>query len=64
MSRDHAVELEHVTRTYKRANFEVRALDDVTLSIREQRFVAIMGRAFHQARPCVVSSLNFVPSFL
>jgi putative ABC transport system ATP-binding protein len=32
-----------VTRTYLRDNFEVRALDDVTLQIAEQSFVAIMG---------------------
>jgi putative ABC transport system ATP-binding protein len=38
-----AVVLEHVTRTYKRDEFEVRALDDVTLTIAEHRFVAIMG---------------------
>ena len=28
-----AVTLDHVTRTYKRDEFEVRALDDVTLDI-------------------------------
>jgi len=35
--------LDHVTRTYVRDNFEVRALDDVTLQIPDQSFVAIMG---------------------
>jgi len=38
-----AVDLEHVIRTYKRDEFEVRALDDVTIQIPEGRFVAIMG---------------------
>jgi putative ABC transport system ATP-binding protein len=38
-----AVSLENVTRTYTRDSFTVRALDNVTLSIPEQRFVAIMG---------------------
>lgn len=43
MSQTYAVELEHVTRTYTRDRFEVRALDNVTLRIAEQSFVAIMG---------------------
>src|SRR5258707_10458902 len=38
-----AVDLEHVTRTYKRDAFEVKALDDVSLKIPDQAFVAIMG---------------------
>ncbi len=38
-----AVQLAHVTRTYKRDEFEVRALDDVTLDIPRKSFVAIMG---------------------
>jgi putative ABC transport system ATP-binding protein len=38
-----AVQLTHVTRTYKRDEFEVRALDDVTLSIPRKSFVAVMG---------------------
>src|SRR5881227_4214620 len=38
-----AVTLDHVTRTYKRDEFEVRALDDVTLDIPRKSFVAIMG---------------------
>ena len=37
------VELDHVTRTYKRDGFEVRALDNVSLRIPKGRFVAIMG---------------------
>ena len=32
-----AVQLTHVTRTYKRDEFEVRALDDVTLDIPANR---------------------------
>jgi putative ABC transport system ATP-binding protein len=35
--------LDHVTRSYRRDDFEVRALDDVTLQISEHSFVAIMG---------------------
>src|SRR5216110_3917505 len=38
-----AVTLDHVTRTYKRDEFEVRALDDVTLDIPRKSFVALMG---------------------
>src|SRR5215471_6326037 len=38
-----AVMLDHVTRTYKRDEFEVRALDDVTLGIPRKSFVAVMG---------------------
>src|SRR5438093_671299 len=38
-----AVQLTHVTRTYKRDEFEVRALDDVSLDITRKSFVAIMG---------------------
>jgi len=38
-----AVTLDHVTRTYKRDEFEVRALDDVTLDIPRKSFVSIMG---------------------
>lgn len=38
-----AVELDHVTRTYTRGETEVRALADVTLTIPERSFVAIMG---------------------
>ena len=38
-----AIEIERVSRVYKRDEFEVRALDDVTLNVPEARFVAIMG---------------------
>src|SRR6516225_90616 len=38
-----AVTLSHVTRTYKRDEFEVRALDNISLSISAKTFVAIMG---------------------
>jgi len=38
-----AVKLDHVTRTYRRHKFEVRALDDVSLTIQTEGFVAIMG---------------------
>jgi putative ABC transport system ATP-binding protein len=35
--------MEHVSRIYRRDEFEVRALDDVTIKIPAGRFVAIMG---------------------
>lgn len=38
-----AVVLDHVTRSYKRDEFEVRALADVSLMIPARSFVAIMG---------------------
>lgn len=43
MSKKDAVRLDHVTRSYRREDFEVRAPDDVTLQIPEHSFVAIMG---------------------
>jgi putative ABC transport system ATP-binding protein len=43
MDEKYAIDLEHVTRIYKRDEFEVRALDDVTVQIPAGRFVAIMG---------------------
>jgi len=39
----YAIDLEHVSRVYKRDEFEIRALDDVTIHIAEGKFVAIMG---------------------
>ncbi len=43
MEEKFAIDLEHVVRIYKRDEFEVRALDDVTMKIPMARFVAIMG---------------------
>jgi putative ABC transport system ATP-binding protein len=43
MGKNTAVMLDHVTRSYLRDDFEIRALDDVTLRISEHSFVAIMG---------------------
>ncbi len=43
MADQYAVELEHVTRIYKRDEFEIRALDDVTIRVPEGRFVGIVG---------------------
>ena len=43
MDEKYAIDIDHVTRVYKRDEFEVRALDDVTLKVPEARFVAIMG---------------------
>lgn len=39
----YAIDLERVSRVYKRDEFEIRALDDVTIHIAEGKFVAIMG---------------------
>jgi putative ABC transport system ATP-binding protein len=39
----YAVELEHVTRIYRRDEFEIRALDDVTIKVPDGHFAAIMG---------------------
>ena len=43
MSSDYAVDLEGVSRIYRRDEFEVRALDNVTVRIPAGRFAAIMG---------------------
>jgi len=43
VNQKYAIEIENVTRTYKRDEFEVRALDNVTIKIPPARFVAIMG---------------------
>ncbi len=43
MDEKYAVDIEHVVRIYKRDEFEVRALDDVTIRVPQARFVAIMG---------------------
>ena len=39
----YAIELDHVSRIYMRDEFEVRALDDITIRLPKGRFVAIMG---------------------
>lgn len=39
----YAIEIERVSRVYKRDEFEIRALDNVTMSIPEGKFVAVMG---------------------
>jgi putative ABC transport system ATP-binding protein len=39
----YAVELDHVTRIYRRDEFEIRALDDVTIKVPDAHFAAIMG---------------------
>ncbi len=43
MDAKYAIDLEHVVRIYKRDEFEVRALDDVTIQIPAGSFAAIMG---------------------
>src|SRR6266436_9446374 len=43
MDSTYAVDLHNVSRVYRRDEFEVRALDNVTIKIPTGRFVAIMG---------------------
>lgn len=43
MDEPYAVELEGVSRVYRRDEFEIRALDDISLRIPGGRFVAVMG---------------------
>jgi ABC-type phosphate transport system ATPase subunit len=43
MNATYAVDLESVWRIYRRDEFEVRALDNVTMKIASGRFVAMMG---------------------
>jgi putative ABC transport system ATP-binding protein len=43
MADRYAVDFEHVSRFYRRDEFQIRALDDVTIKVPEGRFVAIMG---------------------
>ena len=43
MSERTAIELDNVSRIYRRDEFEVRALDGVTMRVPAGRFVAIMG---------------------
>jgi putative ABC transport system ATP-binding protein len=40
---EYAIELDHVSRIYTRDEFEVRALDDISIRLPNGRFVAIMG---------------------
>lgn len=43
MDPNYVVEIENVSRTYRRDEFEIHALDDVTIRIPAGHFVAIMG---------------------
>src|SRR5580700_6081158 len=43
MDANYAVDFENVSRIYQRDEFEIRALDNVTITIPAGRFVAIMG---------------------
>src|SRR5215469_972294 len=43
MAQDYAIDLENVTRVYHRDDFEIRALDNVTIRIPASHFAAIMG---------------------
>ena len=43
MSNDSAIEIDHVTRSYRRDQYEVKALDDVSFSIPAGSFAAVMG---------------------
>jgi putative ABC transport system ATP-binding protein len=43
MADHYAVEIEGVTRVYRRDEFEIRALDNITMKVPAGRFVGIMG---------------------
>ncbi len=43
MGEETAIELDNVSRIYRRDEFEVRALDGVTMRVPAGKFVAIMG---------------------
>jgi putative ABC transport system ATP-binding protein len=43
MDSNYAIDIENVSRMYRRDEFEVHALDNVTIRIATGRFVAIMG---------------------
>ncbi len=43
MGEETAIELDNVSRIYRRDEFEVRALDNVTMRVTAGKFVAIMG---------------------
>jgi putative ABC transport system ATP-binding protein len=43
MAEKNAIEIDRVSRVYKREEFEIRALDNISLDVPEGRFVAIMG---------------------
>src|SRR5262245_46292901 len=43
MAEETAIELDNVSRIYRRDEFEVRALDGVTMRVPAGKFVAIMG---------------------
>jgi putative ABC transport system ATP-binding protein len=43
MDNKYAIDVNHVSRIYKRDEFEIRALDDITIQIPSGKFVAIMG---------------------
>jgi len=43
VDQEFAIELDHVSRIYTRDEFEVRALDDISIKLGNGRFVAIMG---------------------
>jgi putative ABC transport system ATP-binding protein len=43
MAQEYAIDLENVTRIYRRDDFEIQALADVTIRIPQGHFVAIMG---------------------
>lgn len=43
MGGEYTVEVEHVTRIYQRDEFEIRALDDVTIKVPRGHFAGIMG---------------------
>ncbi|MGH7863703.1 MAG: ABC transporter ATP-binding protein [Candidatus Binataceae bacterium] len=43
MAENNVIEIDNVSRVYKRDEFEIRALDNLSLNVPQGRFVAIMG---------------------
>jgi putative ABC transport system ATP-binding protein len=43
ISKERIIQIEHLTKIYGKGDVQVRALDDVSLEIKENEFVAIMG---------------------
>ena len=43
------LELKNIKKTYRVGDVETRALDDISVSFREQEFVAIIGKSGSEA---------------
>lgn len=47
------LELKHIKKTYRIGDIETRALDDISVSFREQEFVAILGKSGSGKTTCL-----------